>query len=153
MNIRLDAVNPHEKDALFQLLQYSLFEESATDFNEMNGDALFDYPWFELYFTDADRWAYLIREDETDRLLGFAMVRQLEDQRSFMIAEFMVVPKYRRNGVGKQAAIGCFERFRGSWEVSPAFGSEQALLFWTRIIDEYTDGAYRFEDGKFLFRN
>lgn len=153
MNIRLDAVQPHEKDALFRLLQYSLYEESADDLNEIGSDALFDYPWFELYFTDDDRWAYFIREQETDRLLGFVMVRRREDRPVFMIAEFMVLPGCRRRGVGQQAAIACFERFRGQWEVSPALGSERAYRFWKRTIDGYTGNQYRFQDRTFLFSN
>lgn len=154
MDIRLDAVKPHEKDALFRLLQYSLFEESADDLNEMNDDALFDYPWFELYFTDDDRWAYFIREEATDKLLGFVMVKTREKPLDgYMIAEFMVLPGYRRRGVGRQAAIRCFEHFRGQWEVSPALGSEPAYRFWKRTIDGYTDGKCRFQDRAFLFSN
>ncbi|MCH5285925.1 MAG: GNAT family N-acetyltransferase [Christensenellaceae bacterium] len=119
----------------------------------MNGEAIFDYPWFELYFTDADRWAYIIREQETDKLLGFVMVKTREGYPGYMIAEFMVIPKYRRNGIGRRAATACFDRFRGEWEVSPAFGSETAYQFWKGVIDSYTDGNNRFEDRKFLFCN
>ena len=155
MNIRLDSVRPSEREALFRLLQYSLYEESATDLNEMNDEALYDYPWFELYFTADNRWAYLIREQETNKLLGFAMVntncKKLPS--GYSIAEFMVLPKYRRSGVGRQAAVACFERFRGSWEVSPAMGSEQAYRFWKSVIGAYTGETQRFEDGLFLFSN
>ena len=54
-----------EKQVLFRMLQYSLFEESISDQNEMNQEALFEYEWFENYFTDDDREAYFIREEET----------------------------------------------------------------------------------------
>lgn len=156
MIIRLDPVRPEEKDTLFRLLQYSLFEESATDGNEMNGDGLYDYPWFPLYFTDDDRWAYLLREEGTDRLLGFAMVKRREDGKpGYKIAEFMVLPGYRRHGVGRQAAIACFDRFQGEWEVSPALGSESAYRFWESVIDGYTDGRFHWmaEERYFIFRN
>ena len=42
MNIVLELVKSERRDTLFRLLQYSLFEESLTDLNEMNEDALFD---------------------------------------------------------------------------------------------------------------
>ena len=45
MEIQLERVPAAKKEALFRLLQYSLFEESSTDQNEIGDDALFDYPW------------------------------------------------------------------------------------------------------------
>lgn len=133
MNVELARVKPEEKEILFRLLQYSLFEESQTDLNEMNDDALFDYPWFDAYFVETQREAYFIREQETQKLLGFAMVREHEDGRH-SIVEFMVIPKYRRQGVGSQAAGTCFALHEGLWEVKPAYGSESARLFWQRVI-------------------
>ena len=46
-------------------------EESLSDQNDMNEDALFEYPWFENYFTEEGRDACFIRERGTGRLLGF----------------------------------------------------------------------------------
>lgn len=57
IKIILEPVSPQQRDTLFRMLQYSLFEESLTDLNEMNGEALFEYPWFDLYFTEEDREA------------------------------------------------------------------------------------------------
>ena len=79
MQIMLDRVEPEKKEALFHLLQYSLYEESMSDLNDMNDDALFDYPWFDAYFVESQREAYFIRAQETKTLLGFAMVRRHED--------------------------------------------------------------------------
>lgn len=137
MEIELERVPVEKRDVLFRLLQYSLFEESLTDLNEMNDDALFDYPGFDAYFTEAQREAYFIREKTTAKLLGFAMVRGHEDGRH-SIAEFLVIPKYRRNGVGSQAAKACFSLHEGLWEVKPAYGSESAKAFWQRVITQST---------------
>lgn len=55
MEIYLDEVKFEEKEILYRLLQYSLFEESSTDLNEMNSNGIFEYNWFDNYFTDDDR--------------------------------------------------------------------------------------------------
>lgn len=149
MNIMLERVNPERRDTLFRLLQYSLFEESLTDLNEMNDDALFNYPWFDAYFTEPQREAYFIRAQASRKLLGFAMVREHEDGRH-SIAEFMVIPKYRRSGIGSQAAKACFARHAGLWEVKPAYGSESAKLFWQKTIAQVTDKA-EFINDRFEF--
>ena len=153
MNIKLCTVTKDEKEILHRLLQYSLFEESISDQNEMNQEALFEYKWFEHYFTDDDRDAYFIREEETDKLLGFVMINTYVQKcdSGHSIAEFMVVPKYRRNKIGKRTAMMCFEKHAGNWEVSPVYGSENAYQFWKHVIDEYTDGKNSYEDGIFMF--
>jgi len=61
MIITLDKVKIAEKDILFRLLQYSLFEESISDQNEMNENGIFEYKWFDAYFTDDVREVYFIR--------------------------------------------------------------------------------------------
>ena len=74
MNVYLSRVNESEKDTLYRLLEYSLFEESLNDGNEMNNEAIFEYKYFDKYFTDNDRDAFFIKEKETSKLLGFVMI-------------------------------------------------------------------------------
>ena len=47
---KLDRVKVEDKDILYRLLQYSLFEESLTDQNEMNNEAIFEYKYFDKHF-------------------------------------------------------------------------------------------------------
>ena len=69
------------------------------------------------------------------------------------IAEFMIIHKYRRSKIGKKVAFECFDMYRGNWEVSPSIGSEQAYIFWKKVIDEYTNKKNEFLDGIFIFNN
>lgn len=153
MEVYLAPVKPEERDVLYRLLQYSLYEESAFDGNEMDETARFAYPWFDAYWTSPDWEAYLIRSHEGGRLLGFVMVnsspRKVPSGHS--AAEFMVLPPYRRKGVGRAAALACFRTHPGTWEVSPSLGSEGAYRFWERVIEDYTGSPPRFEDGVFIF--
>lgn len=155
MNIILDKVEEENKDVLYRLLEYSLFEESLNDGNEMNDEAIFEYKYFDLYFTEDDRDAFFVREQETNKLLGFVMIntymQKCTDGHS--IAELMIIPKYRRNKIGKKVAFECFNLYKGNWEVSPSFGSNSAYLFWKKVIDEYTNDDNKLNDGIFVFSN
>ena len=155
MEIQLERVRAAKKEALFRLLQYSLFEESSTDQNEIGDDALFDYPWFDFYFTEPEREAYFIREKENGKLLGFVMINTYRKKASngHSIAEFVVLPKYRRQTIGKQAAFACFDKHAGIWEVSPSYGSDSAYRFWKHVIEDYTQKKFCFEDGLFTFQS
>ena len=153
MNIYLDRVKENKKDALYRLLQFSLFEESQTDGNEMNEEAIFEYKYFDSYFTDNKRDAFFIREKDTDKLLGFVMINTHMEikEKGHSIAEFMVIPKYRRNKIGKKAVFMCFDMYDGIWEVSPCKDSITAYNFWKNVIDEYTNKNNEYINKIFVF--
>lgn len=153
MEVYLSPVNSSERDVLFRLLQYSLYEESAHDGNEIGEDGRYAYPWFDAYFTEPDREACLIRSRNGGKLMGFAMVNTYLRRASsgHSIAEFMILPPYRRQGAGRAAALACFETHPGTWEVAPSFGSKSAFHFWERTIHAYTGQTPRLEEGVFIF--
>ena len=155
MNIYLEKVSHENKNILYKLLQYSLFEESSYDGNEMKNDGTFEYQYFDNYFSDDKGIAFFIKEEKTNKLLGFVMINTYVKKGLIgnSIAEFMVIPKYRRNKIGKQAAFKCFDMYNGNWKVSPSFGSIEAHNFWKKVIDEYTNNNNQFVDGIFIFNS
>ena len=153
MEIRLDRAGPADRELLFRLLQYSLYEESAWDGNKIGEDGLFAYPWFDDYFSDPAREAYLIRPQAGGKPLGFAMIHPypLTPPSRRSVAEFLILPPYRRQGVGLSSALACFQTYPGIWEVSPSYGSEGALRFWEAVIGTYAGEKPRMQDGVFRF--
>ena len=154
MDYKLERVSISDKEILYRLLQFSLFEESEFDLNEMNNEAIYEYKWFDSYFTEDNRVAYFIKELNSNKLLGFAMVNNYtkKSDNGHSIAEFMIIPKYRRNKLGKKVAIDLFKLYQGNWEVSPSFGSKIAYKFWNNVIYEYTGGKYSYDGDTFLFK-
>ena len=61
MNLNLEKITNDKRDVLYRLLQYSLYEESLNDGNEMNDEGIFEYKYFDNYFTDDNRTAYFIK--------------------------------------------------------------------------------------------
>lgn len=155
MKFYLSEAKKEEKEILYRLLQYSLYEESETDLNEMNEDAIYEYKYFNSYFTDNTRHAYFIRKKESNKLLGFVMINKYMQKSSngHSIAEYLVLPKYRRNKIGKSVAFEIFDKFPGNWEVKPSYNSEKAYLFWKNTIQEYTNNNYKYVDDMFIFNN
>ena len=146
MDVRLRRASSDERaplGALFQLYAYDFSELLGLD---VDVDGRFRTPPLDAYWTDSWRHPFLIRVD--GELAGFALV----DRRSRLsdtdgvhdMAEFFVVRRYRRRGVGERAANALFEEFRGPWEVRQKAKNVSATAFWRRVIDRYAGG--RFED-------
>ena len=150
MKIILEKVKEEEKELFFRLLQYSLFEESKYDGNEMNKEGCFEYKDFDDYLIDNQKTSYFIKEEESKKLCGFIMI---DKNKKYKIVEFMIIPKYRRQQIGKEAAIKCFNMYKGEWEIEPSLGSKEAYTFWKKVIDEYTNNQNEYKDGRFHFHN
>ncbi|HRQ23641.1 MAG TPA: GNAT family N-acetyltransferase [Anaerolineales bacterium] len=117
---------------------FSEFEDSDLDEHGYYGYGRLDYFWHE-----PSRAAFIITVD--GKLAGFVLVDDTVyvegGERS--IAEFFVMRKYRRRGVGKQAAAEVFRRLPAKWEVRVIENNTPAKAFWRGVISEYTDGKYR----------
>ena len=144
-----------ERDTLWRLLQYSLYEESACDGNAPDARGIYGYQFFDDYFNSTNRHeAYLIRSEQGDQLLGFAMIHNYTKyiNEGWSVAEFMILPNARRKHIGERAAAQLFALHPGEWELSPSAGSEVALNFWQKVISECAS-EFEFRDGTFIFRN
>lgn len=157
MNYEIESVTLKDKEKLYKLLQYSLYDGSQYIDNDLNEECIFEYKWFDNYFTDDDRNAYFIKNG--NEYLGMVMVNEnlKFNKGGKCIAEFLILPKYRRNHIGKRVAYDIFELFKGDWEVQPMENNPVAYSFWKNIINEYTKGNYIIKnDGiedVFIFNN
>ena len=142
MNYEIVAADVKDKDKLYRLLQYALYDSSQYIDNNINEECVFEYRWFDNYFTDSDRNAYFIKNG--DSFLGMVMVNEYLkfNNTGKSVAEFLVLPKYRRKHIGKKVAYDIFEMFKGNWGVSPMENNPIAYSFWKNIINEYTNGNY-----------
>lgn len=128
--------------ALFELYAYDFSELLALD---LGADGRFAVPSLAAYWDDPRRHAFLVRVQ--GQLAGFALVGQGsrlgDDAEVFDMAEFFVVRRYRRVGVGERAAAAIFDRFQGRWEVRQRVENAAATAFWRRVIGRYTGEGFR----------
>jgi len=140
-----------------------LLELYAHDFSEFHHlelgvDGRFGYQPLPLYWTDPDRYPFLIQVD--GRLVGLALVKrgsEFSDRETVWdVAEFFVVRAYRRQGIGLKAAHELWRRFPGPWEVRVMQSNRTALHFWERAITTFNNGeaihpARIEKDGEFWY--
>jgi predicted acetyltransferase len=115
------------------------------DFTEFLGfrcpdSGLFRTDIWEKYWTDPDRWAFLVKVD--GELAGFVLVGPdgTQPDSQYDVGEFFIMRRLRRRGIGQKAAFDVFDRFRGRWEVRTIVQNEPALAFWRKVVHRYTGG-------------
>ena len=58
------------------------------------------------------------------------------------MAEFFVLKKYRRQGLGTVAAQHVINRFPGKWEIRILDENQLAIQFWRQVINKLTAGQF-----------
>jgi predicted acetyltransferase len=118
-----------DKVVLSRLLELYRHDFSEFDGADVDTRGLYGYGYLDLYWTEPDRRPFLFRVD--GHWAGFALVRAGTPHD---MAEFFVMRKYRRLGIGKEAARAVFARFPGDWQVRQMRRNRAATTFWRDAI-------------------
>jgi len=144
-DLTLDVAAPHERTLIDNLFQFYIHDFSEfwwdQDRGELQADGRFDpYPLDPWFSGDPSFVPLLLRA--RGHPAGFALLdaashsgRPVERN----MAEFFVVRKHRRGGVGTWAARTLFEHYPGVWEAAVARRNIAALGFWRRAIQGHAE--------------
>ncbi len=127
--VALEPTPQSAKGVLAQLLELYVYDYSEYMGWDVDEHGRFGYELLDSYWTDADRHPFFIRAD--GRLAGFVLVCSGTPHD---MAEFFVLRKYRRTGIGTVAARQAFARFPGEWQVRQMPQNPSATEFWHRAI-------------------
>jgi predicted acetyltransferase len=142
MTIDVLLASSEDKTLIQRLMELYLYDFTEFDGADLDAHGCFGYPYVDHYWTEKGRYPFLVRVD--GRLAGFVLVSQHTfvpgNERS--IAEFFIMRKYRRQGVGRAVACRVFDRLPGRWEAQEMASNTPAQQFWRSVIAVYTGGAY-----------
>jgi predicted acetyltransferase len=128
----------------------NLMELYAHDFSEfheleLGEDGRFGYSSLPLYWSEPHRHPFLVRSN--GKLAGFVLVQQgpgiSGEHTVWDMAEFFVLRKYRKRGIGAKVATDIWTRFPGKWEVRVMQSNHAALPFWKQAISTFTGEAIK----------
>jgi predicted acetyltransferase len=140
--VALVEVGEDDKPVLANLLQLYCYDFSELRRYEVTDHGLFVYRHLDLYFLEPDRHAFLVRAGGA--LAGFALSRLLPSG-EHEVAEFFVMRRHRRSGVGRRAAHLLLAQQRGDWVLRFDVDNVAAAALWTRVAAEVAVGDVRSE--------
>lgn len=120
---------------LFQFYVHDFTDFWETRRVELGEDGRFPpYPWLDSYWEDPEREPLLIRAE--GNLAGFLLINRFSHSGQgcdASMAEFFVARHYRREGVGRSAALQAIQARPGLWEIAVARRNTPALAFWRGV--------------------
>ena len=145
--IQLIQVSTEHKTLLWNLHQKYLYEMTNYYDNEMDEDGNYHYGYFDAYFTEPERKAFLIYSDGA--LAGFAMINPhsyIGETPDYVLAEFTIFPMFRKKHIGTEAATHILETFRGRWEIKYNEKNAGAKALWNQATAKYQPVKHRYSD-------
>lgn len=142
MKIKVIQASLGDRPILQRMMELYQSDFSAYDESDLDSQGTFGYAWLDHYWREQGRCPFIVRVD--GKLAGFVLVNQFTylPESEWSIAEFFIMRKYRREGIGKTVALFIFDEFRGVWEVHQLENNQSAQYFWRKAISEYTQGQY-----------
>lgn len=145
LDIMIEPILIEQKSVFVQMMELYLYDFSEFSDDDINEYGYFGYSRIDDYWNDEGRYPFFIRVD--GKLAGFVLVRSCSEYNDLRdphnIAEFFVMKKYRKKGVGKTVAKRIFDQFAGDWEIAAWSNNHVAKKFWERVVSEYTNGQYK----------
>jgi predicted acetyltransferase len=120
----------------FYLHDLSEFDEHYYALNDLG---LWEPDHLPSWLQDDTDHPLIIHQLETR--VGFALVNEAPSVHvmpgvHFRLAEFFILKRHRRTGIGLCAAQALFDRFRGRWQLSILARNAPAIGFWRRVLGD-----------------
>jgi predicted acetyltransferase len=141
VNVYIEEVLLNEEHILQNMFEFYDYEFSQYLNFEVNKEGLFRRAPVSEYLSNDEYHSFFIKSAE--RLLGFVILKITNNKSSFEIEQFFILKKYNGKGIGKQAAIKIFDRFKGNWKVTQVERNYPAQAFWRKVIQSYSNNSYR----------
>jgi aminoglycoside 6'-N-acetyltransferase I len=143
LNLRDARASAADREWLTNVYPFYLHDLSEFDehYYALNDRGLWEPDHLPSWLQDDTDHPLIIRQ--TGTRVGFALVNEtasvpMTPGFRFRLAEFFILKRYRRTGIGLRAAQALVDRFRGRWQLSILARNAPAIAFWRRA---FGDGA------------
>jgi predicted acetyltransferase len=142
--VTLQLATREQETPLANLLELYLHDMSETFPIRISEQGRFGYAWLPTYWAEPEiRSAYLIHSESG--LSGFVLTTlgspASQHPAAIDVAEFFVLRRFRRTGVGRAAMHQLWDQRPGHWVVRVSEGNSGGRAFWGRVVREYGEGV------------
>jgi predicted acetyltransferase len=162
LNIQIIKASLEQQPVVAQL--YELYTYEMTDLAnfDINDNGYYSYDELPLYWSEpSSRHPYLIWVDK--KLAGFVLIQKgspIElNSDVWDVAEFFIMRKFRKKGIGQFVAHQIWNKFNGAWQVRAWDNNKAAHIFWEATIAKFvkkpvipSNQTYNGHDGLLVYQ-
>jgi len=128
MKVKLTRIDISKKQTLKQMLK--AYQK------ELLGRESGEYKYLNSYWQNPNSYPFFIVVN--GEIIGFVLINSYTVylNKAKSISEFYIKPKFRKQGLGKQAAKLALNKFKGECEIRVLKDNNLALDFWKKIATE-----------------
>ena len=128
MKVKLTRIDISKKQTLKQMLK--AYQK------ELLGRESGEYKYLNSYLQNPNSYPFFIVVN--GEIIGFVLINSYTVylNKAKSISEFYIKPKFRKQGLGKQAAKLALNKFKGECEIRVLKDNNLALDFWKKIATE-----------------
>ncbi len=141
--LEIEAVEEGDVDALHRMIDFYCYDYAEFDGADLLPSGSYEYIDARKYYERNNTYPYVFKMN--GEYAGFALIQRVTDETGtfWYLEDYFIMRKFRRYGIGKQAAVRIFDRLEGEWEVRQDASNEPAQKFWKKVIGAYTNNHYR----------
>lgn len=144
--IKMVLATIEQKPIIKNLARFYVYEFSRYSGEDIPEDGLFVAS--ETCFNFSDYWSkaghYPFVIFVKNKLAGFILInkKSRSSDIDWHLAEFYIIAKFQRKGIGRKVAITLLSKFTGTWEIGQIAKNLPAVNFWRSVIQQFTKGEY-----------
>ena len=107
-----------------------------------------NYPFLNSYWTDKNRIPLKLTKGKD--WLGFAFINDyaIIPTNTISIAEFYILPEYRKQGLGRYFANDILQKYNGKWEIRTQIYNKTANQFWDKLVSDFSKEDFKQDEIK-----
>ncbi len=150
-----------QKPVIAQL--YELYTYEMTDLADfdIHDNGYYGYDELPIYWEDPNKHPYLVWVN--NKLAGFVLIQKgspiKADPDIWDVAEFFIMRKFRKKGIGQVVALQIWKRLSGTWQVRVWDNNIAAHSFWDKAIKKFSKKSitpvkiiYQGHDGLLVYQ-
>lgn len=133
--IKIVPATIEQKPILANLLELYVYEFSETWLFDIGDDGFYGYEWLPLYWQEPNRFPFLLYV--SGKIAGLVLVQKGSplgnDFQNWDIAEFFIMRKYRKQGIGTYVAHKVWQQLKGIGKYACYKGIKRHGCFGCRL--------------------
>lgn len=141
---KIQIISTEDKDIIKKYFYGYLKELSEFDPTvKFDNNGIPVYNWFDCYWTDKDRFPFLLSVD--NKFAGLALFRKI-GAKQYEITEFYVIPEFRKDNNAIWFATQISNCFDGNFSFSTRIENKRAIKFWDKFATQFNYNDSFIED-------